>query len=66
IGCLLSGDMVDQILPYLDDGRVEPLMMVLQFFRPNRWNEKTSMQSHFDISKLRINPNFEEVRDFRN
>ncbi|XP_025603635.1 replication protein A 70 kDa DNA-binding subunit A-like isoform X2 [Arachis hypogaea] len=65
IGCVLFGDMVDQILPYLDDGRVEPLIVVLQFFRPSRWNEKTSVQSHFDISKLRINPDLEEVRDFR-
>ncbi|RYR59846.1 hypothetical protein Ahy_A05g025818 isoform G [Arachis hypogaea] len=65
IGCVLFGDMVDQILPYLDDGRVEPLIVVLQFFRPSRWNEKTSVQSHFDISKLRINSDLEEVRDFR-
>ncbi|KAL4349546.1 hypothetical protein AHAS_Ahas10G0052800 [Arachis hypogaea] len=65
IGCVLFGDMVDQILPYLDDGRVEPLIVVLQFFRPSIWNEKTSVQSHFDISKLRINPDLEEVRDFR-
>ncbi|XLS91704.1 hypothetical protein HN51_067712 [Arachis hypogaea] len=65
IGCVLFGDMVDQILPYLDDGRVEPLIVVLQFFRPSRWNEKTSVQSHFDISKLRINPDLDEVRDFR-
>ncbi|XLR23530.1 hypothetical protein S83_051430, partial [Arachis hypogaea] len=27
---------------------------------------KTSMQSHFDISKLRINPDLDEVKDFRN
>ncbi|XLR15270.1 hypothetical protein S83_043208 [Arachis hypogaea] len=65
IGCVLFGDMVDQILPYLDDGRVEPLIVVLQFFRPSRWNEKTSVQSHFDVSKLRINPDLDEVRDFR-
>ncbi|QHO45371.1 Replication protein A 70 kDa DNA-binding subunit B [Arachis hypogaea] len=52
-------------LKILNDGRVEPLIVVLQFFRPSRWNEKTSVQSHFDISKLRINPDLEEVRDFR-
>ncbi|XP_020979807.1 uncharacterized protein LOC110272217 [Arachis ipaensis] len=35
-------------------------------FKPSRWNGKTSMQSHFDISKLRINPDLDEVKDFRN
>ncbi|XLU33156.1 hypothetical protein S245_069222, partial [Arachis hypogaea] len=27
---------------------------------------KTSVQSHFDISKLRINPDLDEVKKFRN
>ncbi|KAL4287082.1 uncharacterized protein DS421_19g652150 [Arachis hypogaea] len=63
IGCVLFGNMVDQILPYLDDGRVEPLIVILQFFRSIRWNEKTSVQSHFDISKLHINSDLEENFD---
>ncbi|KAL4337703.1 hypothetical protein AHAS_Ahas12G0136700 [Arachis hypogaea] len=28
--------------------------------------EKTSVQSHFEYFKLRINPDLEEVSDFRN
>nr|XP_025621400.1 uncharacterized protein LOC112712679 [Arachis hypogaea] len=66
IGCVLFGDMVDQILPYLEEGRVEPLIVIAQFFKPSRWNGKTSVQSHFDVSKLRINPDLDEVKDFRN
>ncbi|QHO34419.1 uncharacterized protein DS421_9g266750 [Arachis hypogaea] len=38
IGCVLFENMVDQILPYLDNGRVETLIVVLQFFRSSRWN----------------------------
>ncbi|XP_020980082.1 uncharacterized protein LOC110272318 isoform X2 [Arachis ipaensis] len=58
--------MVDQILPYLEGERVEPLIVIAQCFKPSRWNEKTSVQSHFEYSKLRINPDLEEVRDFHN
>ncbi|XP_016196227.1 uncharacterized protein LOC107637311 [Arachis ipaensis] len=65
IGCVLFGDMVDQILPYLKEERVEPLIVIAQCFKPSRWNEKTSVQSHFDYSKLRINADLEEVRVFR-
>ncbi|KAL4358632.1 hypothetical protein AHAS_Ahas09G0306100 [Arachis hypogaea] len=28
--------MVDQILPYLEEGRVEPLIVIAQFFKPSR------------------------------
>ncbi|RYQ85371.1 hypothetical protein Ahy_B10g104922 [Arachis hypogaea] len=62
ISCVLFGHMVDQILPYLEEGRVEPLIVIAQFFKPSRWN----VQSHFDISKLRINPELDEVKEFRN
>ncbi|RYR19531.1 hypothetical protein Ahy_B03g064334 [Arachis hypogaea] len=47
------GDMVNHILSHLEDGRVEPLIVVLQFFKPSRWNDKVSIQSHFDVSKTR-------------
>ncbi|RYQ85602.1 hypothetical protein Ahy_B10g105166 [Arachis hypogaea] len=66
IGCVLFGDMVDQILPYLEGERVEPQIVIAQCFKLSRWIEKTSVQSHFEYSKLRINPDLEEVRDFRN
>ncbi|MED6174355.1 hypothetical protein PIB30_068256 [Stylosanthes scabra] len=31
--------MVDQIQPHMEDGRIEPLIIVFQFFKPNRWKE---------------------------
>ncbi|XP_057739701.1 replication protein A 70 kDa DNA-binding subunit B-like [Arachis stenosperma] len=65
LDCVLFGDMVDQIVPHLEDGRVEPLIVVLQFFKPSRWNEKVSVQSHFDVSKIHVNPDMKEVHDFR-
>ncbi|RYR09757.1 hypothetical protein Ahy_B05g078162 [Arachis hypogaea] len=40
IGCMLFGDMVDQILPYLKEERVEPLIVIAQCFKPSRWNEE--------------------------
>ncbi|RYR67448.1 hypothetical protein Ahy_A03g013817 [Arachis hypogaea] len=36
VGCVLLGDMVNQKLPYLKEGSVEPLMIIAQFFKSNR------------------------------
>ncbi|RYR02651.1 hypothetical protein Ahy_B06g081454 [Arachis hypogaea] len=36
IGCVLFEEMVDQILPHLEEERVEPLIIIAQFFRPRR------------------------------
>ncbi|RYR26218.1 hypothetical protein Ahy_B02g060415 [Arachis hypogaea] len=36
INCILFGNMVDQILPKLEDGRVEPLIVLFQYFRATR------------------------------
>ncbi|RYR31923.1 hypothetical protein Ahy_B01g056868 [Arachis hypogaea] len=65
ISCVLFGDMVDKILPYFEKERVEPLIVIAQCFKPSRWNEKTSVESHFNYSKLRINVDLEEVKVFR-
>ncbi|MED6122655.1 hypothetical protein PIB30_041834 [Stylosanthes scabra] len=65
IEAVLFGGLVDQIQPHMDDGRVEPLIVVLQFFRPNRWKGKTSVQSHFETSRLLIDPNLSDVKEFR-
>ncbi|RYR57899.1 hypothetical protein Ahy_A05g023577 [Arachis hypogaea] len=40
IGCVLFGQMVDQILPHLEEEKVELLIIIAQFFRPRRWNGK--------------------------
>ncbi|XLR58246.1 hypothetical protein S83_008918, partial [Arachis hypogaea] len=64
LDCVLFGDMVDHILSHLEDGKVEPLIVVLLFFKPSRWNDKVSVQSHFDVSKIHVNPDMKEVHDF--
>ncbi|QHO06164.1 Replication protein A 70 kDa DNA-binding subunit E [Arachis hypogaea] len=56
IGCTIFGEMVDQLLQHMQDGRVEPLIVVVQYFKATRWNGKTSIQSHFDMSQLHIDP----------
>ncbi|KAL4349652.1 hypothetical protein AHAS_Ahas10G0063400 [Arachis hypogaea] len=33
INCVLFGGMMDQILPHFEEGRMEPLIVVLQYFR---------------------------------
>ncbi|QHO12363.1 Replication protein A 70 kDa DNA-binding subunit A [Arachis hypogaea] len=65
MSCTLFGQLVDHILPHLDDGRVETLIVVLQYFKATRWNGKTSVQSNFDISKVHINPTLKEIDSFR-
>ncbi|XLR03721.1 hypothetical protein S83_069919, partial [Arachis hypogaea] len=66
INSTLFGEMVDEILPHLEDGRLESLIVVIQYFKAIRWNGKTSVQSHFEISKLHINAELKEVVGFRN
>ncbi|RYQ80275.1 hypothetical protein Ahy_Scaffold1g106796 isoform B [Arachis hypogaea] len=56
--------MVDQLLRHMQDGRVEPLIVVVQYFKATRWNGKTSVQSHFDISQLHIDSNLKDVGIF--
>ncbi|KAL4293759.1 hypothetical protein AHAS_Ahas18G0160200 [Arachis hypogaea] len=64
MSCTLFGQLVDHILPHLDDGRVELLIVVLQYFKATRWNGKTLVQSNFDISKVHINLTLKEVDSF--
>ncbi|XLT08851.1 hypothetical protein HN51_054644 [Arachis hypogaea] len=49
----------------MQDGRVEPLIVVVQYFKATRWNGNTSVQSHFDISQLHIDPDLKDVAEFR-
>ncbi|RYR34962.1 hypothetical protein Ahy_A10g050030 [Arachis hypogaea] len=55
IGYVLFENMVDQILPYLEEERVESLIVITQCFKSSRWN----MHSHFEYSKLHINLDLE-------
>ncbi|MED6219197.1 hypothetical protein PIB30_033612 [Stylosanthes scabra] len=64
--CVLFGSCVDEITPLMTEDRVEPLIVVLQFFRVNRWDGKTSIQSHFDISKVCVDATLSDIVEFRN
>ncbi|MED6189085.1 hypothetical protein PIB30_092291, partial [Stylosanthes scabra] len=64
IRCVLFGPCVDDLTPLMAQERTEPLIVVLQFFRVNPWDGKTSVQSHFDISKLCFDPTFKEIQYF--
>nr|XP_029153348.1 uncharacterized protein LOC112769619 [Arachis hypogaea] len=66
IECTLFGEMVDQIRPHFEEGSVEPLIVVLQYFKTSRWNGKTTVQNHFYISKIHIERDLKEVVSFRN
>ncbi|MED6129813.1 hypothetical protein PIB30_111716, partial [Stylosanthes scabra] len=63
--CVLFGPLVDQIMPFLNEESLEPLIVVLQYFKPSRWNERTSIQSNFDVSGMHINPDLKVVEEFR-
>ncbi|RYR47677.1 uncharacterized protein LOC107607840 [Arachis ipaensis] len=65
INCILFGELVDHLLPHLEEERAEPLIVVLQYFKATRWNGKTSVQSNFEISKVHINPELTEVIQFK-
>ncbi|KAL4321513.1 hypothetical protein AHAS_Ahas14G0118000 [Arachis hypogaea] len=36
IGCTIFGKMVDQLLRHMQDGRVEPLIVVVQYYKANK------------------------------
>ncbi|KAL4369989.1 hypothetical protein AHAS_Ahas06G0020900 [Arachis hypogaea] len=40
IGCVLFREIVDQILAHLEEEKVEPLIIIAQFFRSRKWNGK--------------------------
>ncbi|MED6146560.1 hypothetical protein PIB30_035562 [Stylosanthes scabra] len=61
IRCTLFGTCVDDLAPLMEQERSEPLIVVLHFFRVNRWDGRTSVQSHFDISKVIVDANLKEV-----
>ncbi|MED6147040.1 hypothetical protein PIB30_040330 [Stylosanthes scabra] len=63
--CALFGNLVDQILSMLKEDNVELVIIVLQYFRPTRWNDITSIQSNFDVSGMYINPDLKIVDEFR-
>ncbi|XP_052116526.1 uncharacterized protein LOC127746653 [Arachis duranensis] len=65
LSCTLFSETVDQILPHLDEDRLEPLIVILQYFKATRWNGKTSVQSHFELSKVHVNPKLKEVISFK-
>ncbi|RYR25408.1 hypothetical protein Ahy_B02g059129 [Arachis hypogaea] len=65
LSCTLFGETVDQILPHLDDDQLEPLIVILQYFKATRWNGKTLVQSHFELSKVHVNPELKEVMSFK-
>ncbi|MED6221230.1 hypothetical protein PIB30_052529 [Stylosanthes scabra] len=46
VNCVLFDQHVDSILPYLDEERVEPLIVVLHYFRATRWNGDCLYGSH--------------------
>ncbi|QHO19846.1 uncharacterized protein DS421_11g332620 [Arachis hypogaea] len=56
---------IKRMVVVIADLEVEPLIVVLQFFKPSRWNDKISVQSHFDVSKLHVNPDMKEIHDFQ-
>ncbi|XP_016185843.1 uncharacterized protein LOC107627526 [Arachis ipaensis] len=66
IGCAMFDHMVDQILPHLEEDRVEPLIVVLQLIKATRWNGKSSVQSRFNVSQLHVDPGLKEIVGFRN
>ncbi|MED6147797.1 hypothetical protein PIB30_047117 [Stylosanthes scabra] len=66
IRCVLFGPCVDDLAPLMAEERTEPLIVVLHFFRVNRWDGKTSVQSHFDISTVRVDSSLKEIQEFRN
>ncbi|XP_015958912.1 uncharacterized protein LOC107482831 [Arachis duranensis] len=53
--------MVDQLLRHMQDGRVKPLIVVVQYFKAMRWNGKKSVQSYFEMSQLHIEPDLKDV-----
>ncbi|XLR46784.1 hypothetical protein S83_031444, partial [Arachis hypogaea] len=65
LSCTLFGETVDQILPHLDDDQLELLIVVFQYFKATRWNGKTSVQSHIELSKVHVNPELKEVMSFK-
>ncbi|MED6112849.1 hypothetical protein PIB30_065478 [Stylosanthes scabra] len=63
--CVLFGDLMDQILPHLNEESFDPVIVVMQYFKTSRWNETNSIQSNFEVSGVHVNPELAVVDEFR-
>ncbi|MED6157728.1 hypothetical protein PIB30_026125 [Stylosanthes scabra] len=64
--CTLFGEeMISQFNNYIVRSNGEPVIMVAQLFKPNFYLNETSIQSTFNSSRILFNPNFPEVKQFR-
>ncbi|MED6188256.1 hypothetical protein PIB30_084254 [Stylosanthes scabra] len=63
--CTLFGTMVDDAIRYLERENAQPLVIVVQFFKPHVYLTDLKIQNSLYTSRVYFNPDFLEVVAFR-
>lgn len=64
--CTWWGNFVDDLTSYLGNIGDEPVIVVLQMCRASRFKGEVRVFNTFDVSKLILNGDFEQIIEFRN
>lgn len=64
LGCTLWGQYVDMVSNYMNSGRND-IIIILQFCRPRLYDGSVSVSTSFHATKILLDGNSEEVREFR-
>ncbi|MED6198058.1 hypothetical protein PIB30_062510 [Stylosanthes scabra] len=64
--CTLFGEFVGEALSHLERTDVQPLVLVVQLFKPRVWLEDVNVQTSFYGSRVLFNPTFPDAVEFRN
>ncbi|KAF3649907.1 hypothetical protein FXO38_17438 [Capsicum annuum] len=65
IEATFGGDFVEQITPCLDGSNTAPVVVVMQFIRAHKFQDKYSVCNTWHASKLWVNPDLPQVVDFK-
>ncbi|KAM3360388.1 hypothetical protein P3S68_020100 [Capsicum galapagoense] len=65
IEATFGGDFVEQITPCLDGSNTAPVVVVMQFIRAHKFQDKYSIHNTWHASKLWVNPDLPQVVDFK-
>nr|XP_016509422.1 PREDICTED: replication protein A 70 kDa DNA-binding subunit A-like [Nicotiana tabacum] len=65
ISATLWSELVDQIQPHLNASTADPLIVVLQLMKAQKYRGNYSMRSCWYASKIWINPTFPQFIDFK-
>ncbi|QHO16435.1 uncharacterized protein DS421_10g303500 [Arachis hypogaea] len=66
IKCIIFGEMIGKLTPFINKDDGEPLILVAQLFKPNQYLNQINIQNSLYASRVFLNPDFPDVVAFKN